>query len=211
LKRRPAASCAEGNGLIDATVIDRAVSVLEGGGIVAFPTETCYGLAVDPLNDRALERLFAVKHRPVDKPVLLLIHDLALLGSLVTAVPAVYSPLIARHWPGPLTLIFPARPGLPSLLTGGTGTIGVRISPHPIAQALGRAFGRAITATSANLSDQPSACTAAEVRACLGGAIDLIVDGGTTPTSRCSTIIGEHSGVLHLVRSGVVDIDPGAG
>ena len=192
-------------------MIDRAVSVLEGGGIVAFPTETCYGLAVDPLNGRALQRLFAVKHRPVDKLVLLLIHDLALLGSLVTAVPAVYSPLIARHWPGPLTLIFPARPGLPSLLTGGTGTIGVRISPHPIAQALGRAFGRAITATSANLSDQPSACTAAEVRACLGGAIDLIVDGGTTPTSRCSTIIGERSGVLHLVRSGVVDIDPGAG
>lgn len=192
-------------------MIDRAVSVLEGGGIVAFPTETCYGFAVDPLNDRALERLFAVKHRPVDKPVLLLIHDLALLGSLVTAVPAVYSPLIARHWPGPLTLIFPARPGLPSLLTGGTGTIGVRISPHPIAQALGRAFGRAITATSANLSEQPPARTAAEVRACLGGAIDLIVDGGTTPTSRCSTIIGERSGVLHLVRSGVVDIDPGAG
>jgi len=211
LKKRPAASFAEGNGLIDAAVIDQAVTVLAGGGIVAFPTETCYGLAVDPFNDKALQRLFAVKHRPADKPVLLLIHDQALLYSLVTAVPTVYSPLITRYWPGPLTLIFPARTGLPSLLTGGTGTIGVRISPHPIAQALGRAFGRAITATSANLSEQPPARTAAEVRACLGEAIDLIVDGGSTPTSRCSTIIGERGGGLRLLRRGAVDIDPAAG
>jgi L-threonylcarbamoyladenylate synthase len=202
---------AEGKSESDAKDIDRAVTVLAGGGIVAFPTETCYGLAVDPFNGRALERLFEVKHRPVDKPVLLLIHEVALLDSLVTVVPAVYSPLIARYWPGPLTLIFPARAGLPSLLTGGTGTIGVRISPHPIAQALGRAFGRAITATSANLSEQPPARTAAEVRACLGGAIDLIVDGGRTPTSRCSTIIGERGGGLRLLRRGAVDIDPAAG
>lgn len=192
-------------------MIDRAVTVLEGGGVVAFPTETCYGLAVDPYNERALQRLFAVKHRPADKPVLLLIHAQALLYSLVTAVPDVYAPLIARYWPGPLTLIFPARAGLPLLLTGGTGTIGVRISPHPIAQALGKAFGRAITATSANLSEQQPARTAAEVRAHLGGAIDLIIDGGTTPGGRCSTIIGERAGVLHQIRSGAVDIDPAAG
>ncbi|MGB5231134.1 MAG: L-threonylcarbamoyladenylate synthase [Desulfoprunum sp.] len=211
MKKRPAALSAEGNGGIDAAAIDRAVTVLAGGGVVAFPTETCYGLAVDPFNDRALERLFQIKHRPVDKPVLLLIHDLALLESLVTAVPEVYAPLIARHWPGPLTLIFPARADLPFLLTGGTGTIGVRISPHPVARALGKAFGRAITATSANLSDQQPACSAAEVRAAFGATVDLIVDGGRTPTDCCSTIIGERGGVLHLVRSGAAAIDPAAG
>ena len=181
--------------------------MLAGGGVVAFPTETCYGLAVDPFNDRALQRLYQVKHRPADKPVLLLIHDLALLDSLVTAVPEAYAPLIARYWPGPLTLIFPARPALPSLLTGGTGTIGVRISPHPVAQALGRAFGRAITATSANLSEQEPARSATEVRAALGATIDLILDGGRTPADRCSTIIGESDGELHLVRAGAVVID----
>ena len=176
------------------------------GGIVAFPTETCYGLAVDPMNEQALGKLFEVKDRPVDKPVLLLISNVSLLDSLVTHVPDLYLPLIERFWPGPLTLIFQARPQLSPLVTGGTSTVGVRISPHPVAQALGKAFGGAITATSANLSGKPPARSAAQIRSLFGETVDVVLDGGMTPASLCSTIVCECAGRLQLIRSGVIGL-----
>lgn len=184
--------------------ISRAARTLVAGGIVAFPTETCYGLAVDPFNEQALGKLFQVKNRPVDKPVLLLISNVSLLDSLVTHVPDIYLPLIERYWPGPLTLIFHARPQLSPLVTGGTGTVGVRISPHPVAQALGKAFGGAITATSANLSSKPPARSAAQIRYLFGESVDVVLDGGMTPARLCSTIVCECAGRLKLIRSGVI-------
>ena len=186
--------------------IRRAARTLIAGGIVAFPTETCYGLAVDPFNEQALGKLFQVKNRPVDKPVLLLISNISLLDSLVTQVPDIYLPLIERFWPGPLTLIFHARPQLSLLVTGGTGTVGVRISPHPVAQALGNAFGGAITATSANLSSEPPVRSAAQIRHLFGDTVDVVLDGGKTPASLCSTIVCESAGTLHLIRSGVISL-----
>jgi len=207
LKKKPDGSSVERIGGLPDEKIRQAVQVLRQGGIVAFPTETYYGLAVDPDNEAALQRLFQIKNRPGVKPLLLLIHDISLLDNLVTAVPDVYLPLIEKYWPGPLTLIFPAQPHLSAWLTGGTATVGVRISPRPEALALGRIFGRAVTATSANLSGHPPSRIASEVSVSFDSAVDFILDGGETPGGRCSTVIGLRDGKLCLLRPGAVNVE----
>ena len=120
------------------TDLNRAVAVLNNGGVVAFPTETYYGLAVDPLNPLALNHLFALKQRDIAKPILTLVDNRESLISLVHEVPIVYSQLMEKFWPGPLTLIFQAKINLPTLLTAGTSTIGVRQSSHPFARPADR-------------------------------------------------------------------------
>ncbi|WP_457574617.1 L-threonylcarbamoyladenylate synthase [Desulfolithobacter sp.] len=189
--------------------VEQAVSVLRRGGVVAFPTETYYGLAVDPFNDRALERLFSLKKRAVGKPVLVLVREPGDTTSLVASVPAVYEQLISLFWPGPLTLIFPARPSLSHWLTGGTGTIGIRQSPHPVALALVTAFGGPITATSANISGLPPASSADMVRAGFGAQPDFfILDGGRTTGRLGSTLVGlDHEGQLWCLREGTLPLE----
>ncbi len=184
--------------------IEAAARLVRRGGVVAFPTETSYGLGVDPYNPAALARLFAAKGRPPDKPVLVLVASEAMLAGLVRDVPLPYRPLMARFWPGPLTLVFPARPGLPRLLTGGTGTIGVRISSHPLAGALVAAVGGPVTATSANRSGLAPARSVAAVRDQLQDAIDGVVDGGASPSASVSSIVAIHGGELRCVREGAV-------
>jgi len=184
--------------------LNRAVAVINSGGIVAFPTETYYGLAVDPLNPLALNLLFAVKQREIRKPILTLVDDRESLSHLVHEVPALYESLIDVFWPGPLTLIFQAKVNLPTLLTAGTSTIGVRQSSHPFARQLLRAFGRPITATSANISSRPAAVDAFEVKSQFGRKIDMVFDGGRTPGITGSTIIGLDADKLVLVREGVI-------
>ena len=182
--------------------LNRAVAVLNGGGVVAFPTETYYGLAVDPMNPLALSHLFSIKQRDISKAILTLVDDRESLSSLVQDIPSLYEPLMKEFWPGPLTLIFPARVNLPTLLTAGTSTIGVRQSSHPFARQLLRAFGRPLTATSANVSGGPAATDAYEVKAQFGSKIDMIFDGGRTPGAAGSTIIGLEAGRLKLIRAG---------
>jgi L-threonylcarbamoyladenylate synthase len=184
--------------------LNRAVSVLNGGGVVAFPTETYYGLAVDPLNPLALNHLFSLKQRAITKPILTLVDDRKSLSSLVQNIPILYEPLMEEFWPGPLTLIFPARLNLPTLLTAGTSTIGVRQSSHPFARQLLRAFGRPLTATSANISGRAAAVDAYEVKAQFGAKIDMVFDGGKTPGIVGSTIIGLEGDKLTLIREGVI-------
>ena len=181
-----------------------AAGVLRQGGVVAFPTETYYGLAVDPFNPAALARLFAVKQRPPEKPVLVLIQDRQQLSRLVSEVPPPFLPLMERFWPGPLTLVFPARPELPALLTGATATVGVRISPHPAAHCLLDAFRGPVTATSANLSGHTAATTAREIARQFGTAVDCILDGGPTPGGKGSTLVGCQGEQLVLLRDGVI-------
>ncbi|MBU0664310.1 MAG: threonylcarbamoyl-AMP synthase [Proteobacteria bacterium] len=183
----------------------RAVSVLEQGGIVAFPTETFYGLAVDPFNEKALTDLFNMKGRSLHKPFLVLIQDESQLSDLASSIPHTYRPLMKAFWPGPLTLVFPAVPGLSSLLTGESGGIGVRISPHPVAGIFGRMWGRPMTATSANLSGMPAARTAEEVQRYFGDGVSCILDGGKTPGGMSSTVVGVEQGKLQLIRAGVID------
>jgi L-threonylcarbamoyladenylate synthase len=184
--------------------LNRAVTVLNSGGVVALPTETFYGLAVDPFNPMALNHLFALKQRDISKPILTLVDDRESLLSLVQSVPAPYTVLMDSFWPGPLTLIFPARLNLPALLTAGSSTIGVRQSSHPFARQLLRAFGRPITATSANISGRSAAVDAFEVRAQFGSKVDLIFDGGRTPGIGGSTIIGLVGDKFKLIREGII-------
>lgn len=181
----------------------KAAECLGQGGLIAFPTETYYGLGVDPFNRKALQRLFAVKGRAAAKPVLVLIENQTQVSLLAAQVPDALQKLMGRFWPGPLTVVCPARSDLPDLLTGGTGTVGIRQSPDPTAARLLAAFGRPVTATSANCSGQPAAVTAAEVQEIFGSQIDLILDGGTTPGGLSSTLIGcDEHGRLRCLRKG---------
>lgn len=184
--------------------IKQASSIIREGGVVAFPTETYYGLAVDPFNEKALQRLFELKKRPSSKPILALINSLEQLPLLVESVPGQYQELMEQFWPGPLTLIFLAKIGISTILTGNTHTIGVRISSNPIAHKLVSCSGMPITATSANLSGDKPASSPAEVRHQFGDLLDMIIDGGTTLGGYGSTIVGLAANSLKVIRSGVI-------
>jgi L-threonylcarbamoyladenylate synthase len=181
-----------------------ALDIIRRGGVVAIPTETYYGLAVDPFNKEAVARLFDLKKRSSAKPLLTLIPGRGHLVMLTQAIPPVYLPLM-DFWPGPLTLVFQARSTLSPLVTGGTGTVGARISSHPVAQCIVRELDQPVTATSANISGHPAAVTAGEVRAAFGRSIDLVIDGGGTPGGKGSTLVGVRDGRLLLIRAGVID------
>jgi L-threonylcarbamoyladenylate synthase len=188
------------------TTLDVAVRSLRQGGVVAFPTETSYGLAVDPDCVLAVEKLFSLKKRAAEKPLLLLIEKKEQLESVVQHVPDVYWPLMERYWPGPLTLVFPALATLSRRITGNTGTVGIRISPHPIAVELVKRFGKPITATSANISGFPPARSASELVEMFGESIDYIIDGGMTEANVCSTILGLQKGQIRIMRHGLIDL-----
>lgn len=194
-----------GHDLVGAS-LSLAVSLLRQGEIVAFPTETYYGLAVDPDCASAVEKLFMVKNRQEHKPLLLLIEKKEQLDNIVRDVPPAYWPLMKKYWPGPLTLVFQAKANVNLKVTGNTGTVGVRISPHPVAQELVRLMGKPITATSANISGQPPARSAQEVVEMLGNKIAYIVDGGQAAAGLCSTIVGVHNSQLSLIRRGQIDL-----
>jgi len=196
------------NRAVEPQVTDKAMAqactVLRTGGVVAFPTETYYGLAVDPFNQAALTRLFALKGRSPDKPVLLIVDNPSQLETLVAEIPPPFPLLMERFWPGPLTLVFPGAASLPALLTGNLGTIGVRVSSHPVARQLVRAFGRPITATSANLSGHSPAVGVSGVCSQLGLEVEAVLDGGETPGGQGSTLLGYQEGKVYLLRAGVI-------
>jgi len=188
---------------VDDSQIREAVRSLNQGGMIAFPTETYYGLGVDPFNPKALQRLFQIKQRAPDKPILVLLADQSQLSLLAASIPAHFDRLSRTFWPGPLTLVYPALLHLPALLTGGTGTIGIRQSAHPVARRLLDEYQRPITATSANLSGALPATTASEVEEIFGSAVDLVLDGGSTPGGSGSTLVGENSD-LFCIREGKI-------
>ncbi len=185
-------------------VLEEILSALREGQVVAIPTETFYGLAVDPRNEAALKRLFHVKHRPPEKPVLLLIGSEKDLASWVSFVPPLARRLMKRFWPGPLTLVLPAKEGLPFLLTAHTGKIAVRQSPHPVVRAITQRFGP-VTGTSANLSGAPPARRAEEVWQNLP-EVDLIVDAGETQGKSPSTILDVSQDPPRLLREGEISL-----
>ncbi|WP_167496386.1 L-threonylcarbamoyladenylate synthase [Desulfopila sp. IMCC35006] len=184
------------------TSLTLAAEHLRRGGIVAFPTETYYGLAVDPDCALAVTKVFAAKQRQEHKPLLLLIENKAQLTTIVQDVPQLYEPLMKRYWPGPLTLIFRAQRHINPQITGQTGTVGIRISPHPVAEQLVQRMGKPITATSANISGLSPARSPQEVIAMLGDRVDYIVDGGITGGGLCSTVVGIRNNRLFLFRRG---------
>lgn len=186
--------------------LDRAIECIREGGIVAFPTETYYGLAVDPDSLTAVGNLFKLKGRQADKPLILLIESQEQLQLVAESIPAQFVPFMEKYWPGPLTLVFPARKNICRQLTGNTGSVGVRISSHPLARELVRRMGKPITATSANISGQHPASTAAEVQAMFGDSLNYIVDGGPTPAGLCSTVLGLTGGRCTVMRQGRIDL-----
>ena len=184
--------------------INKAGLVLQRGGIIAFPTETYYGLGVDPFNTTAVESLFRLKQRERHKPILVLVSDLDMLMQLVTTIPEQYQVLMKRYWPGPLTLIFPAKKEVSSLLTGESGTVGIRISSNPIVQQIFKKWPKPFTATSANISKQAPAKSSSDVLAYFGDKIDCLIDGGDAPAGLCSTIVGLRNNDLTEIRKGQI-------
>jgi L-threonylcarbamoyladenylate synthase len=183
--------------------IRAAAQALARGEVVAYPTETFYGLAADATSAAALARLAALKGRGADKAISLLIVGEAMLAALVTEIPPRARALMDAHWPGPLTLVLPARSDLPAPLLS-EGCVAVRDSPHPVARALVQAFGHPITATSANPAGAPPPTTAAGAAAYFPGC--LVVDGGDTPGGAPSTLVRVRGDRLEVLRPGAVPV-----
>ena len=182
----------------------RAASLIGAGGIVAFPTETFYGLGVRYNHTDGIRRLCDIKRRPPEKAIPLIIGDMAMLQMVAAKVDPLARSIAESFWPGPLTILFEARDELPSLLTAGTGKVAVRIPGPSIALSLARALPFPITATSANISGTPPAGRPEEVISCFGDSIDMLLDGGPTPGGRPSTIIDVSGGRLQLLREGII-------
>jgi L-threonylcarbamoyladenylate synthase len=183
--------------------IARAVEALRRGGLVAFPTETVYGLGADASNPDALRRLYAVKGRPPRHPVIVHLADFDQLGDWARAVPPEAQKLAGAFWPGPLTLVLPRRrERVPVEVTGGLDTVGLRVPDQPVALRLLRAFGRGIAAPSANRFGNVSPTTAADVRADLGADVDVILDGGRCAVGVESTIVDCSGDGLAILRLG---------
>jgi L-threonylcarbamoyladenylate synthase len=183
-----------------------AVEVLRGGGILALPTDTVYGIAVALSTPGGVERLFEVKSRPPDKAIMVLVEDLAQVTELVGIPPAAAA--LSSLWPGGLTLVLPLLPGveLPRALTAGTMTLGVRIPDHQIPRYLARAVGPLPT-TSANASGHAAARSADEVIASLGDRIDAVVDGGDSPGGVASTVLDCTTPTVRVLRAGAIPAD----
>ena len=184
--------------------IRQASELIVSGGVVAFPTETFYGLAALATDSRAIDKLYKLKRRPARKSLSILIADLAELDDWIETIPNQALHLTARFWPGPLTLIFTAAKHLPTNLTADTGKIGVRISSHPVAQALVREVGAPITATSANRSRSPNCRSAGEVINQLGSDLEAILDAGLTPGGKVSTIADVTTRPPKILRVGAI-------
>jgi L-threonylcarbamoyladenylate synthase len=187
----------------DTASIADAVAVLERGGVVAFPTETFYGLGVAALDASAVRHLFLLKGRPESRPILVLIDDPGQIDRFALLTITARE-LIARHWPGALTLVLPAREVVPPALTGGTGTIGVRQPGHAVARALAAALHAPVTAPSANLTGGTPPTLAAQVLDVFEGRIDLILDAGPTAGGPPSTVLDVTVDPPRVLREGAV-------
>jgi L-threonylcarbamoyladenylate synthase len=183
----------------------RSVETLKTGGLVAFPTDTVYGLGAPAFIGKSIESIYIAKDRPVEKSIPILIGDIEDLVKVSADIPEIALKLAARFWPGPLTLVIPKRPELPKEVSS-TSTVGVRLPDHPVARSLLRLAGP-LAVTSANLSGQPSPSTAEEVFGQLAGRIALILDGGKTPGGIPSTVVDCLGVELQILREGPISKD----
>ena len=184
--------------------IQEAAWIIRQGGIVAYPTESFYGLGVDPTMEDGVERLFRVKGRKKDQPILLLVASTGVLSRLVKNITPEAHRLMDGLWPGGLTLVLAASERIPPAITAGTGKVGIRISSHPAAALLVQAAGGIITGTSANLSGRPPCRFAEEVFQQLGSRVDMILDGGVTPGKNASTVLDVSENPPRILREGMV-------
>jgi L-threonylcarbamoyladenylate synthase len=188
----------------DADAVGRAAAVLRAGGLVAFPTETVYGLGADAWDATAVQRIFAAKGRPADNPLIVHLAGEEGLDAVAATVPPLARRLARRFWPGPLTLVVDAAPDLPAVTTGGLRTVAVRVPDHAVALALLRAAGVPVAAPSANRSSRPSPTTALHVVDDLGAAVDLVLDGGPSHFGVESTVVDARGDRPVVLRDGAV-------
>jgi L-threonylcarbamoyladenylate synthase len=181
-----------------------AAEIIARGGVIAFRTDTFYGLGADPLNRRAVQKIRELKGREDAKPILILVSDLSDIDRFLIHQSSLFQTIANRFWPGPLTLIGVARENFPEELTAGTGTIGVRLPDDESVRALVRVCGGALTATSANASGEPPARTAQDVQNYFPEGLDLIVDGGEVTATQASTVLDLSGSEANLIREGAI-------
>lgn len=186
-------------------ILTQAAEILAGGGIIAYPTETFYGLGADATNHEAIQKIFTVKGRDFKNPVSLIIANKDDIKPLVQDVPDTAKKLMDKFWPGALTIVFSASNSVFSLLTAGSGKIGLRISSHPVALGIVQKLKKPLTATSANQSGMPECTGASEVARQIGDKIDAIVDGGHTKGEKASTLIDVTCNPPVILRQGAIE------
>ena len=190
----------------DTAAIDRAAELIRGGKLVAFPTETVYGLGANALDADAVGRIFAAKGRPATNPVIVHVAGFDQLPAVVAAWPPQAQRLAERFWPGPLSLVLPRRLGMPDIVTAGGPTVAVRMPAHPVAERLIRAAGVPIAAPSANRSMHVSPTSAQHVLKTLEGRIEMVLDGGSSARGLESTVLDLTSQPPRLLRPGLVSV-----
>ena len=183
--------------------VDEGIEALQAGELVVYPTETFYAIGADPFSSAALRRLFGVKQRDADRPVALIAADTAMAFSIAREVPLDARRLAESFWPGPLTLVLPARNNVAPELIGPDG-VGVRVSPHPVARALSAGLARPITATSANLSGDPPASTLDLAQTSLAEKVKVYLEGGKLTASAPSTLIAVSASGWKMLREGAI-------
>lgn len=184
-------------------LLEWVAKLLGENKVGAIPTETFYALACNPFSEVALRKLFTLKRRSPDKPILLLLGKIEDLDTVVSEVPYLARKLMEIFWPGPLTIVLPAKENLSPLLTAGTNTIGVRLSSCELTRQIASTFGKPVTGTSANISGHPP-CRDAEEVLRIFPDIDFVVDGGTSKQDLPSTVVGVKDNRIELIREGVI-------
>jgi L-threonylcarbamoyladenylate synthase len=185
-------------------IIEKAAGVINQGGIVVFPTSTFYGIGARAFDVHAVDRVFRIKERHRQNPLLVLIASLTDLDCLVRSIPSSAARLMDTLWPGGVTLVFDAAAGVPSNLTGHSGKIGIRLAGHPVAAALARAVTGPVTATSANLSGEESCAAVASLNRGIKDHVDLVLDAGRLPGKRGSTVVDVTVFPPKILREGVI-------
>ena len=188
----------------EADIIKRAGKIIKNNGVVIFPAQYLYGVAVNALNQKAVKKVFDLKQRPLNNPILILIHDQSQLSDLVQSIPASAKKLMEAFWPGNLTIVFEAKKNIPRLLTANTGKIGVRIPAHPVARALVKYINVPITGTSANLSGQQGCSKPSELNQFIIGQADLILNAGRLKGGAGSSIVDVTSSKISILRAGAI-------
>jgi L-threonylcarbamoyladenylate synthase len=188
-------------------IIKQAAAIIQRGGVVAFPTRCLYGLGADAFDPDAVDRVLQIKQRPTDNPILVLIDCKQRLSHLVTQIPPLAEALMQTFWPGRLTLVFKARQTLPHQLTARSDKIGVRLAGHPVAFALAKQAGKAITGTSANLSGSPGCNRVAELNPQITARVDLTLDGGDLIGGVGSTVVDITEDPPRILREGQVSAE----
>jgi L-threonylcarbamoyladenylate synthase len=188
----------------DPDIIQDAAAIIRKGGVIAFPTRCLYGLGADAFNPEAVNRIYKIKQRSIEKPILILIDDPDGLKGLVTHISEAAWAIAERFWPGRVTLVFNASAKVPEPLTAGTGKIGIRLAGHPVAAALARAIQGPITGTSANVSGCPGCHQIEDLQPAVAQQLDLIMDAGPLRGGRGSTVVDVTDETPLVLREGIV-------